>query len=133
MPARTQASEDKTYKLIADLDEIIAEIYTIKLLGKEFELKPITGLQLKELDLTCGKTLLVGKRISLGENVPYDEIVKTYFDFCHLIIPDLKISDLNQMTVKQVNELLKICFKYATQQELTEASNETGQKKNLLS
>ena len=129
MPARSEAQ--KKYKLIADLDEIHAEVYVIKIQNREYTLQPITGNHLKEMDEAYSGVKEVSQRIVGGENVALKTMLEAYYDFCHLVIPDLKLENLFEMTTKQVNELLKICFRFATNQDLIEPEDSDEKKKFL--
>jgi hypothetical protein len=136
MPARTQAIDDKKSRLIADLDEIISEVCVLKIKGQEYELKPVVGFQLRQVDEALTQVRIISNRLMMGENLEYDEMIKAYFKFCHIIIPELTLDVLHGMTTKQVNELFKICVKFASDQDLNiEAKadeNQTDEKKNSL-
>lgn len=129
MPTRNAASPKKS-TLIADLDEIIAEVYVVKVLGEEHELKPVIGLQLRDLDNAQQKVKVIGDQLLCGQNVPLDEMMEAYFNFCRLVMPSLKFESFFEMTSKQVNELLKICFRHATNQDLPKYDSD--EKKNSL-
>lgn len=133
MPARSEAQEKK-YRLIADLDEFHAETYVVKILNQTYELEPITGKKLKEMDDAYNEVKKVSQRIGLGENIALDQMLQAYYDFCKLVIPELKLESLFDMTTKQVNELLRICFRFATNQEVGNPSLEEpeNEKKKSL-